>query len=176
MALIEWAMANRRLLDVHSKMHKEALLVFLCCAVSVWASENILRDCKQNIYGCCPDGKTDAKGRGGEGCGVEMCMDMMNRCDRIQKFCKLGSKPHSELTSGDYNRLRFMKNNCAKTCGMCKHRAPRVCERSIFGCCWDNSPAQGPDTTPGVDCPVDNKARRRSSSAHTKIENRQTNV
>nr|QNH72517.1 toxin candidate TRINITY_DN22809_c0_g1_i1 [Pachycerianthus borealis] len=58
-------------------------------------------------------------------------------CARYEKWCTLSKTIFAA---------------CPKTCGVeCKAPAPRKCDSSKFGCCWDDSDARGPNPE---DCPV----------------------
>jgi len=45
-----------------------------------------------------------------------------------------------------------MKYWCRETCELCKAPAPPACERSEFGCCWNDANAEGPDQEGCPEC------------------------
>ncbi|XP_048582152.1 uncharacterized protein LOC5513722 [Nematostella vectensis] len=48
-------------------------------------------------------------------------------------------------------RKYIMKKFCQKECGLCKALAPPICQSTTYGCCWDNTIAEGPN---GQGCPA----------------------
>ncbi|XP_068679062.1 papilin-like isoform X2 [Montipora foliosa] len=94
--------------------------------------------CWESKYGCCPDHKTLADGPRQAGCGVKLCVDLKN-CENIDKD-ECDSKNTSPF------KRRWLRDNCAYTCGLCKAPSPTAeCEfnQPVYGCCWNGQEATG---------------------------------
>lgn len=95
-------------------------------------------------YGCCWDKKTEAKGYYEEGCPE--C------ADRFPEYCQRRSSILSPEIACDTRGKTF----CPKSCGVCQSRAQAQpmpdCRYSPYGCCWDESAAEGPNGEGCIEC------------------------
>ncbi|XP_001637691.2 papilin [Nematostella vectensis] len=117
------------------------LSVLLVAVVAQKSARPIIMDCKYSVYGCCPDGVTDAKGHNGAGCTAPKAMaaplcyssefgccwdDVTERlpdrpcppCYDIFRFACKSFKYGCFQKAGPKHR-NFLRSNCKKTCGLC---------------------------------------------------------
>ncbi|KAM8920863.1 papilin [Pelodytes ibericus] len=103
--------------------------------------DNGKRDCRQSVYGCCPDGYIPASGPRGQGCPAVSCQQSRYGCcpDGLME----AQGPDYEGCNQNYGDGNVGRNERADP-------APPVaneeCRVSTFGCCFDNmNKASGPE-------------------------------
>ncbi|XP_062568471.1 papilin-like, partial [Saccostrea cucullata] len=92
--------------------------------------------CKGTRYGCCPDQRTTARGPNGEGCGSDCSRSRYGCCPNSQNPAR---GPHGEGCSTPCSRYRYgcCPDNVTVARGPNGEGCPTSCSDSQYGCCPD---------------------------------------
>ncbi|XP_062596568.1 papilin-like [Saccostrea cucullata] len=134
--------------------------------------EGPLENCRNSLFGCCPDGRTPARGLNLDGCEVT-CKGTRYGCCPDQRTTARG--PNGEGCGSDCSRSRYgccpNSQNPAK--GPNGEGCSTPCSRYRYGCCPDNvTVARGPN---GEGCPTSCSDSQYGCCADGKTEKRGPN-